>query len=62
MRIIGAAEGNIMATIITAQSAINSAALIPIVKLIPWLFIAGACQMSTPQAIAASISSVPRIR
>ena len=62
IRIIGAAAGNFMATIMTIQVAKNKSILIPIVRPMTWLLIVCACQMSNAQARADRKSSPPRIR
>src|SRR5688572_8699796 len=53
VRIIGAAVGNIMATIMTIQMARNSGAVSPIVGLAIAIPIPAACQTSTIHAAAA---------
>src|SRR5579859_4408104 len=59
---MGAAVGNIIATIMATQTARKSAALMPIVRPIAWEApIIADCQMRTPQATAASVIRTPRM-
>jgi hypothetical protein len=59
--IIGAAVGNMIATIMAIQRAIQSGAPMPMVRLMS-SSITAACQMRSAQAAAARTSSEPRIR
>jgi hypothetical protein len=61
--IIGAAVGNMMATIIATQMARNNGAPIPIVGIIAVAAsTVSACHTSSAQAAAASMSNPPRMR
>ena len=62
IKIIGAAVGNIIATIITIQMATKTGALNPIVRLIMASSAARACQPRMIQLRAARASSAPRTR
>jgi len=63
VRIIGAAVGNMMATIIATQMARNNGAPIPIVGIIAVAAsTVSACHTSSAQAAAASMSNRPRMR